>query len=212
MTSTVSGNSDSVPFAGDSRWRAAGAQVASVARFEQVIDALRIVQDRVAGANPPESELVEVAEKLDEVGRALAVFQVPETEQVIGHLDVPGRGQSLVPAFHVDRADDNSVGGRVSFSRFYLGGGGAAHGGAIPLVFDEVLGRLANAGGRIRSRTAYLHVNYRAITPLDEELTLEARFDSEEGRKRFLSAELRKGDVVLADAEGLFVALREGQP
>jgi hypothetical protein len=195
------------------RWRAAaGAEIASGARFEQVIDALRTVQDRIAGANPPESELVEIAEKLDEVSRALLAFQVPESEQVVGHLDAPGRGQSLVPAFHVDRADDDTVGGRVSFSRFYLGGGGAAHGGAIPLVFDEVLGRLANAGGRIRSRTAYLHVNYRAITPLDEELTLEARFDSEEGRKRFLSAELRKGDVVLADAEGLFVALRQGQP
>ena len=97
---------------------------------------------------------MEVAKSLDEIGRALEAFQVPVSEQVVGQLDLPGRGQSLVPAFHVDRADDDSVGGRVSFSRFYLGGGGAAHGGAIPLVFDEVLGRLANAGGRIRSRTA----------------------------------------------------------
>ncbi|MBV6756221.1 hotdog domain-containing protein [Rhodococcus opacus] len=205
-------NADSVPLSTGSGWRPSDVEGVSIARFEQVIGALRTVQDRVAGARAPESELVEAAKKLDEISRFLAEFQVPHSEQVAGHLDVPGRGQSLVPAFHVDRADDDSVSGRVSFSRFYLGGGGAAHGGAIPLVFDEVLGRLANAGGRVRSRTAYLNVNYRVITPLDEELTLEARFDSEVGRKRFLSAELRKADVVLADAEGLFVALRAGQP
>jgi acyl-coenzyme A thioesterase PaaI-like protein len=102
--------------------------------------------------------------------------------------------------------------GRVAFGRFYLGGNGAAHGGAIPLVFDEVMGRLANTGGRPPSRTASLHVNYRSITPIERELQLTARFDREEGRKRFLSGELRDGGTLCADVAGIFVALRPGQP
>jgi hypothetical protein len=76
---------------------------------------------------------------------------------------------------------EQHVVGRVAFGRFYLGGNGAAHGGAIPLVFDEVMGRLANTGGRPPSRTASLHVNYRSITPIERELQLTARFDREEG-------------------------------
>jgi hypothetical protein len=36
--------------------------------------------------------------------------------------------------------------------------------------------------------------------------------DRIEGRKRFLRSELRDGDVLVAEAEGLFVALNPGQP
>jgi hypothetical protein len=55
-------------------------------------------------------------------------------------------------------------------------------------------------------------VNYRNITPIETKLAIEARFDSEEGRKRVLTGTIRNGDTLCADAEGLFVALRPGQP
>jgi acyl-coenzyme A thioesterase PaaI-like protein len=87
---------------------------------------------------------------------------------------------------------------------------GAVHGGAIPLAFDELMGRLANTE-RSPSRTAFLHVNYRHIAPIETRLSIEARFDSESGRKRFLSGRIRDGDTICADAEGLFVALRPDQ-
>ncbi|WP_232839919.1 MULTISPECIES: hotdog domain-containing protein [Nocardia] len=212
MSHTDSGNPyDLSPLSGESAWKVA-VTADSTQHFAAMIESLRKMQDRVAGSNPPVSEIIEVTKRIDEIERLLSAYQVPYSESVAGHLDVPGRGQSMAPAFVVEDGDDDNVHGRVSFSRFYLGGGGAVHGGAIPLVFDEVLGRLANAGGRTRSRTAYLHVNYRAITPLDRELRLAARFDREEGRKRYLTAELRDGDTLLADAEGLFVSLRPGQP
>jgi len=79
-------------------------------------------------------------------------------------------------------------------------------------VFDDLLGRLANAGGRRTSRTAYLTVNYRSITPIGRELRLEGRVDRQEGRKRFLTGRLFDGDTLCADAEGLFIELRPGQP
>jgi len=202
---------DASPLSGESEWKVAVA-AEGAQEFAAMIESLRALQDRVAGSNPPASQMLEVTKRIDEIERLLCAYQVPDSESVAGHLEVPGRGQSMAPAFVVDHGDGDTVRGRVGFSRFYLGGGGAVHGGAIPLVFDEVLGRLANAGGRPRSRTAYLHVNYRATTPLDRELALTARFAREEGRKRFLTAELRDGEVLLADAEGLFVALRAGQP
>jgi hypothetical protein len=49
-------------------------------------------------------------------------------------------------------------------------------------------------------------------TPIEPEWQLTARFDREEGRKRFLSGKRRDGGRLCADVEGLFVALRPGQP
>jgi acyl-coenzyme A thioesterase PaaI-like protein len=147
-----------------------------------------------------------------DVAEALAAHRVGEREQITGHrLDLPGRGQALTPAFHVDERDEKHATGTFRLGRYYLGGNGAAHGGVIPLMFDEVLGRLANTG-RSRARTAYLHVNFRSITPIGPELRLTARFSREEGRKRYLTATIHHGDVLTADAEGLFMALRPGPP
>lgn len=90
-----------------------------------------------------------------DVTEALAAHRVGEREQITGHrIDLPGRGQALTPAFHVDEWDEKHATGTFRLGRYYLGGNGAAHGGVIPLMFDEVLGRLANTG-RSRARTAY---------------------------------------------------------
>ena len=66
--------------------------------------------------------------------------------------------------------------------------------------------------GGPRQRTAYLHVNYRQIVPIDQELQVDARVDRVEGRKIFVSGRLSDGDTVLTDAEALFVLLKPGQP
>jgi acyl-coenzyme A thioesterase PaaI-like protein len=181
--------------------------------FPAMIDALRALQDQVTGSSPPEQVAGEIADAISALTRELAKYSVDERHQVAGRLvGIPGRGQCMTPAVEVTEYSDTHVRGHVSFGRFYLGGNGAVHGGAIPLAFDELMGRLANTGGRAPSRTAYLHVNYRSITPIETTLAIEAQFDREEGRKRFLSGTIRDGDTLCADAEGLFVALRPGQP
>ena len=181
--------------------------------FLDMIEALRRLQDDVTAAAPPADLVDEVTRTLSSLSERLRPHAVPERDQFTGHQsDVPGRGQTLSPVITIEEADEHHARGRVTFGRFYLGGNGAVHGGAIPLMFDELLGRLANSGGRVPSRTAYLHVNFRSITPVGKELRLEGRFDREEGRKRFLAGELYDGDTLCADAEGLFVQLRPGQP
>jgi len=44
---------------------------------------------------------------------------------------------------------------------------------------------------------------------MDTECVVEAWFHQEEGRKRLVRGLLRHGDVVCAEAEGLFIQLRE---
>lgn len=187
-------------------------QASVAASFPGMIDALRVLQNRISGALPGEELVAEVSRTLTDLAVQLGAHAVTEEGQIAGRMDMPGRAQALVPVIYLDEQDDQHAVGRVTFGRFYLGRHGAAHGGAIPLVFDDLMGRLANTGGRPASRTAYLHVNYRSITPLDRELQVTARFEREEGRKRFLSGELRDGGTLCADVEGLFVALRPGQP
>lgn len=87
------------------------------------------------------------------------------------------------------------------------------HGGAIAQLFDSVLGLTsAVLTGGPYQRTAYLHVNYRRIVPIDKELRVDAGIGRTAGRKIFVEGRLLDGETVLADAEALFVRLRPGQP
>ena len=70
-----------------------------------------------------------------------------------------------------------------------------------------------HAGGRPISRTGYLHINYRAITPLNTQLVIEGKVDRVEGRKTFVSARLTDLDgKLLADGDALMIELLPGQP
>jgi len=178
-----------------------------------MIDALRTLQNRITAAAPPRDLVAEITRTLTDLSTRLEPHTVDEHAQITGHLaELPGRGQAMAPVLHIDTADGDRAGGRVAFSRFYLGGSGAVHGGAIPLLFDEIMGRLANSGGRKPSRTAYLHVDYRSVTPVEAPLRVDAWFDHEDGRKRLLKGALYDGERLCAEAQGLFVELRPGQP
>ncbi|ETB18178.1 PaaI family thioesterase [Mycobacterium avium subsp. hominissuis] len=183
------------------------------AEYGDMICALRNFLDDVAAAAPDAAALVTLTDDLNRWAERLAESAVPERRQIFARrLDLPGRGQTMSPCFTPIAGDRETVTGTVTFGRYFLGGGGAVHGGAIPLLFDEVLGRLASSGGRAPARTAYLHTDFRSITPVGAELAVRAWFVSEQGRKRILRAELTHGDTLCAEAEGLFIELRPDQP
>ncbi len=79
-------------------------------------------------------------------------------------------------------------------------------------AIEALLGQQSNAAGRSRSRTAYLNVNYRRITPIGVRLDLAAHFVSEQGRRPLLVGTAHHEQNLVADAEGLFIALRADQP
>jgi acyl-coenzyme A thioesterase PaaI-like protein len=182
------------------------------AEFERLVCSVREFQEALTASHPTAEVMREVRSLVAGATSRLSPYAVPESGQLAGHLqEYPGRAQALAPVFVPGEWDSDHSAGHVTLGRFYIGGNGAAHGGALPLLFDEVLGRLANTG-RTRSRTAFLHVDYRAITPIGPRLDVRARVDRIDGRKRWLSGEVTHDGVVCAEATGLFVELRDGQP
>ncbi len=177
-----------------------------------MIVVLRDFLDKVAAAKPDTATIVALGDDLSAWSGRLAPLAVPETEQIFGRrVDLPSFGQTMLPAISSNRQTDGSWIGSITFGRYFLGINGAAHGGAVTLAFDSILGRIAN-DGRSRARTAYLHTDFRSITPIETRLDFRAWWVSDEGRKRIVRAELRDGDRLCAEAEALFVALRPGQP
>jgi hypothetical protein len=83
----------------------------------------------------------------------------------------------------------------------------------MPLFYDWHFGMIVSAAGRANSRTAYLHVDYRKITPIDAPLQCHGRIDSIDDRKAFVTATVTEsaGDV-LSEASGLMIRLLPHQP
>jgi hypothetical protein len=182
------------------------------ADYGGLLEELRRLTDAVAAAHAPDEVVVQVTDILRQAREALEPHRVDERAAPSGNRpDLPGRGHPILPPYVLDRADAQEVSGRVTFSRAYLGGGAAAHGGVQPLLFDELLGRLVSTG-RPTSRTAFLHVDYRRITSLDTELAFRCWVDRVDGRKLYARGELRHDGELLAEAEGLFLVLLPGQP
>src|SRR6476661_8861153 len=163
------------------------------------------------GFNPPEPTTA--ADLIETVSDLLSPYDADEWTTPSGRrMDLPNRGNILqVPAELMTVGDE--VDGVVHFRRYHLGRNGAVHGGAIAQLWDSVLGFAAFRLTRsLKQRTAYLHVNYRQVVPIEKELRVDSRVDRAEGRKIFVTGRLLDGESVLCDAEALFVKLNPGQP
>ncbi|MEO9140446.1 MAG: PaaI family thioesterase [Jatrophihabitans sp.] len=181
--------------------------------YRDLMAAQRLMLNRLSGSALPADVAREVTAHLEAVTELVSGYQVREHDRVDGwRPDLPGRGNALFPPYVIDKQEPCRLRGRVTFTRFFLGGNGAAHGGALPLLFDDALGRVMNLGVPGIARTAFLKVNYRRITPIDVELTFEVSRDSIDGRKRWGSGRLiGPNGELLSDAECLFLALLPGQ-
>lgn len=180
--------------------------------YGAMVDRLREFLDALAGAEID----IEQAHQLEEFFAGwtpqLQQLDTDDLKRPWGHLiGHDGHGQTLVPRIYDPVYRHDELHGKVVLGRFHVGENMAAHGGAIGLVFDDFLGWMMLKTGMPPSRTAYLKTNFRSLTPIGEELTLHAWVDRVEGRKRFVKGELRHGETLCADAEGLWVELLPGQ-
>lgn len=182
--------------------------------FHRFVAAVRRLQDLAVAADPPTEDWDGFADRVEDVVGALAGFEAPEGVGPAGRVPMaPGMGSLLLPPWRIRRFDPGGVELRGRFGRFYVGGNAAVHGGVLPLVFDWLCGMVVHAAQRPISRTAYLHVDYRKVTPIDTPLAVRGRVDEAEGRKAFVSGELVDADdTVLAEARALMVRLLPGQP
>lgn len=125
--------------------------------------------------------------------------------QFFPYSPVCGPLNPLSPPVELTVTDDRHVTGRVVLHEGYNGPPwNLAHGGVIAQIFDELLGvaGIVAAGGGFTGR---LTVHYRRPTPILEELALAARVERIEGRKLIATGEIRHGDTVTAEAEGVFI-------
>lgn len=185
--------------------------------FGRFVAAMRQLQDLAVCADPGQGAgdiWEEAAGGVEALVELLRPFRAEEGRGPAGRTpDLPGMGSLLLPPWTPTRYASDGVEMAGSFTRFHVGGNQAVHGGVLPLLFDHLFGMVSHAAGRPVSRTAFLHVDYRKVTPIDVPLVACGRVDHTDGRKAFVSAELAdRYGTVLAEANGLMVRLLPGQP
>jgi acyl-coenzyme A thioesterase PaaI-like protein len=185
------------------------------AGFGRFVASMRRLQDLAVSADPSDDVWDDAADRVAALAELLGPFQTEvEGQAPAGRTpDLPGMGSLLLPPWVLTRYGPDGVEMTGHFSRFHVGGNHAVHGGVLPLLFDHMFGMISHAADRPISRTAFLHVDYRKVTPIDVPLLVRGRVTGTEGRKAFVSAELVDGDqTVLAEGNGLMVRLLPGQP
>ena len=183
-----------------------------LAQWRRLQMALGRLLDGVAGLNFKAEIVPELVENITALTERLGAPESDPDLLLQSLHQLPSRGRFSIPPFSVDRLTVTEAEGTVMFGRRHGGRNRAAHGGAIAMLFDEALGGLVNRPGQPRARTARLVTHFRSVAPVDKSLTVRASITAREGRKIHARGELSDAGVLCAEAEGLFVVLRPGQP
>ena len=123
---------------------------------------------------------------------------------------VYGPGNPVAPPMTATDSPDGRATGHVTLGKTHEGPPGLVHGGVVATLLDHVLARAVRAAGR-GGMTATLTVTYRRPVRLGVPLLLTAKLADADGRRTTARARLVAEDdpgTTLAEAEGLFVALR----
>jgi uncharacterized protein (TIGR00369 family) len=123
---------------------------------------------------------------------------------------VYGPGNPVAPPMVATDSADGRATGRVTLGKTHEGPPGLVHGGVVATLLDHVLARAVRAAGR-GGLTATLTVIYRRPVQLGVPLVATAEMGATDGRRTTATARLVAEDdpsTTLAEAEGLFVALR----
>jgi hypothetical protein len=177
--------------------------------MDRMVVALRAIQDAAHGTTATDEVAGRVASILEDALRELRPSQAVITQDDWNTAAGPRAENLISPPLTGVRVAGGKVLAAVTFSRYHHGSNGAVHGGSIPLLFDGFLGRIVGAAG-VRARTAWLRVDYRRVTPVNQQLQLSGWISRIDGRKYSVQGELRINDLVTAEATSLFVELRPG--
>ncbi|MDV7352714.1 PaaI family thioesterase [Rhodococcus oxybenzonivorans] len=181
--------------------------------FDALIDEFRRMHAALCAAFPDPELTTKLRHEFRRAADQLELTREPmEADRASRRVGLSSRGHPTLVPFAVDYLDERVITATVEFTDEHLGGNGAVHGGMIPLLFDDLLGVFVGEKGQPHSRTAFLNVNYRKITPICTPLRVEGTIDRIEGRKTWVSGRLFHGSEVTADAEALFLRLLPGQP
>lgn len=185
---------------------------------------LRRIVNRMVLVRPTADELRQAteqarafADRLDQLPARVGSVEVSEAglkpQDHLRHSPWSGTSNVLAPpvemhAIHEgpDGPEGRRTEGTVFFDAAYEGPPGHAHGGCVAGVFDELLGRSQVSAGF----TGTLTLVYRRPTPLRRTIDLMAWVHRVDRRKRWVMGTAHLDGVLLVEAEGLFIAPREG--
>ena len=97
---------------------------------------------------------------------------------------------------------------KVRYNESYQGPPACVHGGIVAALLDDALGRTRHLTGR-HCVTGGLNITYKRPTPINAELTVEARIESIHERKFIVTGEVYHDGQVTASAEAVFVFLAD---
>ena len=188
------------------------------AELIRLSEAVRGVLHRLVQTSAPVELMAEAADRIEAVAALLAEHRsasiyegfaeaanAGEPFGFFDHSPMLGRANPLAPPIELKLVDGRII-GRATFGAAYEGPPGCVHGGFVAAAFDEVLGSTQSLSGT-PGMTGRLTVHYRSPTPLHTELRFEGTLESVSGRKILTKGQLWAGDVLCAEAEGLFITI-----
>jgi acyl-coenzyme A thioesterase PaaI-like protein len=188
-----------------------------VAQTKRLIEAVAMLDP---GSSDPEQlgELVAQARRLAEAVEQLPDLRAQGGPAMAGGDDstlmersgISGRSNPLASPLHL-WADGDKTRGWAVWTDAYEGPPGCLHGGFVASAFDDLLGFAQMASGRA-GYTGRLTVKMRRPTPLNVRVDYEAGVDRVDGRKILVTGSARVDDMLVAEAECLFVAPRHPTP
>lgn len=184
----------------------------------RIADHLRVIIERLVGADVAKADAHDLA-VVEEAAATLRthVEALPDRRHegwparatlpdgaLVERSPVSGRGNAL--ALPLTYSFDGEITrAHGTFSGAYEGPPGGVHGGCVAAAFDEILGVAQMVTG-VAGFTGTLKVRYRELTPVGERIDFEAGAGDRSGRKLTMWARATAGDVLVAEAEGIFVA------
>ena len=119
---------------------------------------------------------------------------------------ISGRSNPLAPPLRI-RIDGDRTHGAAIYGEAYEGPPGCLHGGFVAAAFDDLLGCAQTASG-MAGFTGTLTIRMRRPTPLNTRIDYEAGVTRVSGRRIVCWGRSTAEDVLLAEAEGIFVTPR----
>ena len=173
------------------------AEVALLDRIAEIADATAATVEQ---GRPRSRQIETIKWRLWEEppGDGLDMSHFPECV-VSGAANPLGIGMSV-------RRDGQEAVATVNLGNAFEGAPKRAHGGVVAAICDDVMGYVLVLH-RTPAFTGRLTIHYRAPVPVGSDLVVRAQLRERNGRKLHMAAQIHQGDVLLCDAEGLFIAI-----
>ncbi len=104
------------------------------------------------------------------------------------------------------RYEDDVAVMEVTIGRAFEGAPGRSHGGILATLVDETMGYVLARHG-VFALTGWLRIDYRDAAPIGVPVRARAWLEGRDERKLTIRARVDAGEIHVADAEALFIAV-----